>query len=140
MVAGAVTDGHRIRGPRSVPNRTVAIPERGDFVHYDFTLANLLTSGTGICGVIDINPPALTGDRGFDLATLLFYLYDRDDLRERLQDRALELTSRAALDAYLAHMMLRQADWSLRYHPGTRATAHHLHLARLVAADLAERS
>jgi hypothetical protein len=117
-----------------------AIPERGDFVHYDFTLANLLSGGAGICGVIDINPPALTGDRAFDLATLLFYLYDRDDLRERLQDRALELTSRAALDAYLAHMMLRQADWSLRHHPGTRATAHHLHLARLVAADLAERS
>jgi len=31
-----------------------------DFVHYDFTLANLLTTGAGICGVIDINPPALT--------------------------------------------------------------------------------
>jgi hypothetical protein len=28
-------------------------------------------------------------------------------------------------------------DWSLRYHPGTPATAHHLRLARLVATDLA---
>jgi hypothetical protein len=37
-------------------------------------------------------------------------------------------------------MVLRQADWSLRHHPGTHATAHHLRLARLVAADLAERS
>jgi hypothetical protein len=35
-------------------------------------------------------------------------------------------------------MVLRQADWSLRHHPGTRATEHHLRLARLVAADLAE--
>jgi Phosphotransferase enzyme family len=117
-----------------------AVPERGDFVHYDFTLANLLTSGAGISGVIDINPPALTGDRAFDLATLLFYLYDRDGFREQLRGRALELTGRRALDAYLAHMMLRQADWSLRHHPGTRVTAHHLRLARLVAADLAERS
>jgi hypothetical protein len=117
-----------------------AIPDRGDFVHYDFTLANLLTSGAGIVGVIDINPPALTGDRAFDLATMLFYLYDRDGLRERLHDRALELTNECALDAYLAHMLLRQVDWSLRHHPGTHATAHHLHLARLVAADLAKRA
>jgi hypothetical protein len=115
-----------------------AIPEREDFVHYDFTLANLLTTGAGINGVIDINPPPLSGDRAFDLATMLFYLYDRDGLRERLRDRALELTSPRALSAYLAHMLLRQVDWSLRHHPGTPDTAHHLHLARLVAADLAE--
>lgn len=133
------------RGLLAVIRQTAArcldsIPARGDFVHYDFTLANLLTSGTGISGVIDINPPALTGDRAFDLATMLFYLYDRDGIRERLHDRALELTSRRALDAYLAHMALRQVDWSLRHHPGTRATAHHLRLARMVTADLAERS
>ena len=34
-----------------------AVPERDDFVHYDFTLANLLTTGPGISGVIDINRP-----------------------------------------------------------------------------------
>jgi Phosphotransferase enzyme family len=117
-----------------------AVPERDDFVHYDFTLANLLTTGPGISGVIDINPPALTGDRAFDLATMMFYLYDRHDIRERLRGRALELTSRRALSAYLAHMLLRQVDWSLRHHPATPSTTHHLHLARLVAADLTERS
>jgi hypothetical protein len=42
--------------------------------------------------------------------------------------------------SYLAHMMLRQVDWSLRHHPGTQATAHHLRLAGLVAADLATHS
>ena len=89
--------------------------------------------------MIDINPPALTGDRAFDLATMLFYLYDRHDIRERLRGRALELTSRRALSAYLAHMLLRQVDWSLRHHAGTSATTHHLYLARLVAADLTER-
>lgn len=100
---------------RHIASRCLAaVPERDDFVHYDFTLANL--------------------------ATMLFYLYDRDSLRDRLYARALELTSQRALDAYLAHMLLRQADWSLRHHPGTPATAHHLHLARLVAADLAERA
>jgi len=117
-----------------------AIPERNDFVHYDFTLANLLTTGLGISGVIDINPPALTGDRAFDLAAMVFYLYDHPDIRERLRGRALELTSRRAFSAYLAHMLLRQVDWSLRHHPRAHATTHHLYLARLVAADLAERS
>ena len=34
-----------------------AVPERDDFVHYDFTVANLLTTGPGISGVIDINRP-----------------------------------------------------------------------------------
>ena len=34
-----------------------AVPERDNFVHYDFTLANLLTTGPGISGVIDINRP-----------------------------------------------------------------------------------
>ena len=126
---------------RQTAGRCLAeIPEGGDFVHYDFTPANLLTADPGISGVIDINPPALTGDRAFDLATMLFYLYDRDDIRERLRGRALELSNERALDAYLAHMLLRQVDWSLRHHPGTPDTAHHLHLARLVGLDLAGRS
>lgn len=125
---------------RQVADRCLAaVPERGDFVHYDFTLANLLSSDSGITGVIDVNPPAVTGDRAFDLATLLFYLYDRDGIRERLRGRALELSDPGALDAYLAHMILRQVDWSLRHHAGTSATRHHLYLARLVAADLTKR-
>lgn len=41
-----------------------------------------------------------------DLATLLFYLYDSDDIRGRLSDRALQLSNERALDAYLAHMLL----------------------------------
>jgi Ser/Thr protein kinase RdoA (MazF antagonist) len=113
-----------------------AIPEGHDYVHYDFTLANLLTDGDGITGVIDLNPPPLTGDRAFDLVTLLFYLYDHDEIRDRLRARATELTDQRAVDAYLAHMVLRQVDWSLRHHPGSPATRHHLQLARLVAADL----
>ena len=64
-----------------------AIPAADDFVHYDFTLANLLSDGTAITGVIDVNPPVLAGDRAFDLATLLFYCYDHDAVRERLRSR-----------------------------------------------------
>lgn len=107
-----------------------------DFVHFDFTLANLLTDGTAVTGVIDVNPPLLTGDRAFDLATLLFYLYDHDDVRAVLRARLLELSSWQVARAYLAHMVLRQVDWSVRHHPQARTTRHHLELARLVVADI----
>ena len=105
-------------------------------MHYDFNLANLLSDGTSITGVIDINPPALAGDRAFDLATLLFYLYDHEELRDRLRARILELTSRSAADAYLAHMVLRQVEWSLRHYPGAAMTRRHLRLAALVIDDI----
>lgn len=124
---------------RAAARHLAAVPEEGDFVHGDFTLFNLLTDGAGVTGVIDINPPPLTGDRAFDLATLLFYWYDREPFRERLHARVLELSSQRALDVYLAHMLLRQVDWSLRHHPGTAALEHHLHLARLAASDLTAR-
>jgi Ser/Thr protein kinase RdoA (MazF antagonist) len=113
-----------------------AIPAGGDFVHYDFTPANLLSDGTSITGVIDVSPLVPAGDRAFDLATLLFYCYDQDDVREPLRARLLELTDPRAARAYLAHMVLRQVDWSLRYHPAAAATRRHLRLARLVIADI----
>jgi hypothetical protein len=113
-----------------------AIPAGDDFVHYDFTLANVLTDGAAITGVIDINPPVLAGDRAFDLATLLFYLYDHDEIRGLLRARLLELAGPHATRAYLAHMVLRQVDWSLRHHPTASATQRHLRLARLVTADI----
>jgi len=113
-----------------------AITGASDFVHFDFTFANLLSDGETITGVIDINPPALAGDRAFDLATLLFYGYDHDDLRSRLRARLLELAGTRACRAYLAHMVLRQVDWSVRHHPEAAATRRHLRLARLVMADI----
>jgi Ser/Thr protein kinase RdoA (MazF antagonist) len=113
-----------------------AIPDGQDFVHYDFTPANLLTDGAAITGVIDINPPVLAGDRAFDLATLLFYHYDRDDIRDRLRARLLNLAAPRAACAYLAHMVLRQVDWSLRHHPAADATRRHLRLAKIITADI----
>ena len=53
-----------------------------------------------------------------------------------LRARLLELASPAATRAYLAHLVLRQVDWSLRFHPDTPATGRHLRLARLVSADI----
>jgi hypothetical protein len=113
-----------------------AIPAGRDFLHFDFNLANLLSDGTTITGVIDIDPPVLAGDRAFDLATLLFYLYDVDEARGLLRERLFGLTDPDAARAYLAHMALRQAEWSLRLYPDAAATARHLRLARRVLADI----
>ena len=114
-----------------------SIPDGNDFVHYDFTSANLLTDGVSITAVLDVNPPVLAGDRAFDVATLLFYLYDDEDTRFRLRRRLLGLTDRSAVDAYLAHMVLRQVDWSVRHYPSAPATGRHLRLGDMVTADLA---
>jgi Ser/Thr protein kinase RdoA (MazF antagonist) len=114
-----------------------AIPDGEDFVHYDFTPANLLSDGSAITGVIDINPPVLAGDRAFDLATLLFYHYDHDQIRGLLLGRLLDLAGPPAVSAYLAHMVLRQVDWSLRHHPAAATTRRHLRVARLVTTDIA---
>jgi hypothetical protein len=92
--------------------------------------------GTTITAVIDINPPVLAGDRAFDLATLLFYLYDHHDIRRRLRARLLELAGPRASQAYLAHMVLRQVDWSLRHHPAAASTRRYLRLAQLITADI----
>ena len=111
------------------------IPERDDYVHFDFNPANLLSDGTAVTGVIDINPPVLTGDRAFDLATLLFYGYDHDALREGLRARLLDLVAPGVAATYLAHMVLRQVEWSLRHYPGTPAARRHLRLAELIVSD-----
>lgn len=117
-----------------------AIPAAADFVHFDFHFENLLHSadpaGDAITGVIDINPPLLAGDRAFDLATLLFYVYDHEGLRRRIGGQLLELAGSRVARAYLAHMVLRQVDWSVRNYPRATATRHHLRLGRLIVNDI----
>jgi hypothetical protein len=73
----------------------------------------------------------------FDLATLLFYAYDHDGIRARLGARLLELAGPCAARAYLAHIVLRQVDWSVRHHPQAPFTRRHLHLASHIITDIA---
>jgi hypothetical protein len=114
-----------------------AVPPGADFTHFDFHFLNLLSDGRTITGVVDVNPPLVSGDRAFDLATLLFYVYDHGELRRRILERMSGLASWAAARAYLAHMVLRQVEWSLRHYPAAPATRHHLRLARLILGDIA---
>lgn len=60
---------------------------RHDIMHFDFTYANALTDGSRVTGVVDWSVPfrgALQGDHAFDIATLLFYAYDRPSIRGEL--------------------------------------------------------
>ena len=67
---------------------------------------------------------------------LAVYHYDHDDIRDVLRARLLNLAGPEAACAYLAHMVLRQVDWSLRHHPAAAATRRHLRLANVITADI----
>jgi hypothetical protein len=91
------------------PHRT------GDIVHNDFQPSNILIHDGEVSGIIDWDAP-YAGDCVFDIATLLFYTYDDLAARELLWHAALERASLNLLRLYFAHLILRQVDWSLRYH------------------------
>lgn len=112
------------------------IPGGRDFTHFDFTPSNILSDETSITGVIDINPVVLAGDRAFDLATMLYYCYDDDQIRPALRRRLLDLAAPGVACCYLAHIALRQSDWSLRFYPEQPSTARHLRLAEMAVADI----
>ncbi|QBD76733.1 hypothetical protein EPA93_12245 [Ktedonosporobacter rubrisoli] len=86
-----------------------------DIVHGDFQHANILVQDEQISGVVDWDSFG-AGDCIFDIATLLFYAYDNLKVRKQLWDYALSQASLKLLSIYLAHMILRQIDWSLCYH------------------------
>ena len=84
---------------------------QSDIVHVDFTPANVLAEGGRVTGVIDWDGTR-SGDRLFDLATLLYYVPDAARVRAYVVERA----SEGVLAAYLAHLAVRQTEWSLRLH------------------------
>lgn len=106
----------------------------GDIVHMDFNPANILVTEGAISGVVDWED-CHTGDCSFDLATLLFYAYDDAEVREQLQRRILERATPAALAVYLAHLIVRQVDWSIRHHDSA-TVARYVHVSQRILADL----
>jgi hypothetical protein len=88
--------------------------------------------------VVDWNIPfdgAGQGDRGFDVATLLFYTYDIEETREVLWGRALELSGLAWTTVYLCHLSLRQVEWSRRHAPDSAEDARFTTIAEAVLDD-----
>lgn len=108
----------------------------GDIVHWDFNPGNVLSDGNRITGVIDWDG-VCAGDRGFDLATLLFYSYDDREVRDPLWREVVDCSGRAALTVYLAHMIVRQVDWSIRHHHPA-STAYWMTTAKKILGDLAD--
>lgn len=84
-----------------------------DVVHWDFHQGNVLADGGRVTGVVDWDATT-SGDRLFDLATLLYYAPAESRVRDYVVSRA----GRGVLAAYLAHMCIREADWSLRLYGG----------------------
>jgi hypothetical protein len=89
----------------------------GDVVHVDFHHRNVLVTGDAVSAVIDWEG-CRSGDSAFDLATLAFGL-SVAQVSARARDQIVEeFRQRAAPDArraYIAHMALRQVDWSIRH-------------------------
>jgi aminoglycoside phosphotransferase (APT) family kinase protein len=109
-----------------------------DVVHFDMNPANILHAGGRLSGVVDWNIPfegAGQGDRGFDIATLLFYTYDIEQTREALWERALELSGLAWTTVYLCHLSLRQVEWSRRHNPGSADDRRFMAIAEAVLHD-----
>lgn len=97
---------------RAVETHKTAVRSRRDIVHWDFTLANVLVEHGRVSGVIDW-AGTCSGDRLFDLATLIYYARGEAPPVERYM---LDRIGAEGLSVYLAHMSIRQADWSLRHH------------------------
>lgn len=92
-----------------------SISETNEIVHFDFQAANFLVHQETMSGVVDWEG-ARAGDSAFDLATLLFYGYDDRQMRDFLWEYSLARRPMQVLSVYLAHLILRQVDWSLRHH------------------------
>ena len=111
------------------------IAPQADIVHFDCNPANVLAGATGITGIIDWDGWC-AGDRMFDVATTLFYSYADPAVRRQLWQTILANSGPASGAVYLAHLIHRQVDWSIRYHPPA-TIEHWLAIATTILGDLA---
>jgi aminoglycoside phosphotransferase (APT) family kinase protein len=104
-------------GERLAPD---AVPD-GDAVHTDFHHRNVLRRDGEVRAIIDWEG-SRGGDRLFDLVTLAFTLpaaRSPAGAAARVWRRVEAAGARPVIEAYVAHMALRQVDWSIRHHgPG----------------------
>jgi aminoglycoside phosphotransferase (APT) family kinase protein len=88
----------------------------GDIVHWDFHPGNVLEVDGTVSAVIDTDF-VTTGDAAFDLATLAVSSLVTDceaGVRRRLLDVGLRALDEPKRTAYVAHLLLRYTDWSIR--------------------------
>ena len=109
-----------------------AIGERRDVVHWDYTLDNVLAERDRVTGIVDWGGTR-SGDRLFDLATLVYY--GRGETPE-VERYVVDRIGEEGLAVYLAHLAVRQSDWSLRHHgrDGDEVVRYSLDLLRVYSA------
>jgi aminoglycoside phosphotransferase (APT) family kinase protein len=113
---------------RAVERHAGALATTRDIVHWDFTYHNILCAEDLVTGVIDWGGTC-SGDRLFDLATIVYY---RGDTTAKVSEYVVDRIGPEGLSVYLAHLAIRQSDWSLRRHTATaadHAVSHALRLA-----------
>lgn len=108
-----------------------------DIVHWDLNPGNVLCERNRIAGVVDWEG-ACAGDRGFDLASYLFSTYDDREMRDPLWREVLDCSGHGALAVYLAHMIVRQVDWSIRHHDSA-SVARWMTTGKEIIRDLSNR-
>lgn len=109
-----------------------------DVIHFDLNPANILHQSGQLTGIVDWTMPfagAGQGDRGFDLATLLFYTYDLDATRADLWKATTAISGSEWTAVHLCHLILRQVEWTTRHRPGTPEQARFLDIAHQVLND-----
>jgi aminoglycoside phosphotransferase (APT) family kinase protein len=112
-------------------------PRDNDVMHFDMNPANILHRHGVLTGVVDWNVTftgASQGDRGFDIATLLFYSWDLPSTREPLWSKAIQVSGPSWTAVYLCHLALRQVEWTRRHRPGTAEDARFCTIATQVLA------
>ena len=94
-----------------------------DIAHLDFHHLNVLVEAGTVTGVVDCEG-ARPGDRAFDLVTLLFCSEEgglEEAAQGRLWEHVLGMRGRPVIRAYMAHMALRLASWSVVHHDDATA-------------------
>jgi hypothetical protein len=109
-----------------------------DIVHGDFQHANILIYDEQISGVVDWDGFG-RGDCIFDIVTLLFYAYETVEVRQQLWDYVLSQASLRLVSIYIAHLILRQVDWSLRYHDQATSECY-IHRGKALLQEIADRT
>jgi hypothetical protein len=111
------------------------VERSADLLHFD--------PNGRVTGIVDWTVPfpgAMQGDRGFDVATLLFYYYDGDPaLRSMLWQLCLDMSGLEWTAIYLCHLILRQLEWSIRHRPGSAEVTRFWCIANAILDDISGR-
>ncbi|HXW34148.1 MAG TPA: phosphotransferase, partial [Acidimicrobiales bacterium] len=89
-----------------------------DLVHLDFHHRNVLRVGNRLSAVVDWES-CRPGDRAFDLVTFAFgftHARSSPETQELVWGKVKEVADHDRFTIYVAYMVLRRLDWTIRHH------------------------